>query len=190
MSQPVLAPLATPPTPQQQKSSSPWRLSWPTLLTFIGIPVALIIVLTVVDSEPSVDFFSAGFSFLRAHRWSYFFSVLFGAPVTMLFSASLHWLIRQLPTNGKDGTAETTARPGDRVLWIPALTGVMERFAVTTMCLLQVSGLGGFLAGWIALKLVGGWQRWKDDSTYSRALFAVGALGSLVSLLIAIVAAR
>jgi len=71
----------------------------------------------------------------------------------------------------------------------PMIAGTLERALITLLVGWSVSGAASFIIGWIAVKAVGGWQKWQKEGTpYSRAVYLAGLLGSLVSALVGVVA--
>jgi hypothetical protein len=109
----------------------------------------------------------------------YSLSVVVAVPVTYLWSLFLHRLV------AKHKTAED--EQAGRVLWIPLLVGVFERAIITTLVGWQVSGTAGFIGAWVAVKSAGGWSTWSKGTTYGRAVFFTGLLGSAMSILFAVV---
>jgi hypothetical protein len=109
---------------------------------------------------------------------AYVLSVGVAIPVTLWWSEFHHKRIQKYKTE-KDEQAER-----DRL--IPLLLGVFERLIITTLVGWEVQGTGGFIGGWFGLKSVGGWGEWSKGTTYGRATFFVGLLGSMMSLLFAI----
>jgi hypothetical protein len=108
----------------------------------------------------------------------YSLSVVAALPVTFLWSWLLHKLV------AKHKTAEDTQ--AERVLWIPLLMGVFERAIITTLVGWQVPGTAGFIGAWVAVKSAGGWSSWSKGTTYGRAVFFTGLLGSAMSILFAV----
>jgi hypothetical protein len=112
---------------------------------------------------------------------TYGISALGGALVTLGWSNLLHGaLARQFKK-------EASANPVGRVLWIPAVLGIIERTLITTFVLFIPMAVGPFAGAWVTIKAVGGWGVFKDQTSYSRALFMTGLLGSAMSVLWAIV---
>ncbi|MFB0521205.1 MAG: hypothetical protein ACETWD_07240 [Desulfatiglandales bacterium] len=110
---------------------------------------------------------------------AYALSVGVGIPVTLWWSNFHHKRVQKYKTE-KDEQAER-----DRL--IPLLLGVFERLIITTLVGWKVPGTGAFIAGWFGLKSAGGWSSWSKGTTYGRATFFAGLLGSMMSLLFAIV---
>jgi len=70
------------------------------------------------------------------------------------------------------------------------LLGVFERAIVTTLVIWAPNKTAGFIAGWMAVKIVGNYEILKMDpkNVSNRVLFFIGLLGSVVSLALAIAA--
>ena|SRR5258706_15431790 len=83
----------------------------------------------------------------------------------------LHWQI------GPDPTSST-----ERIWWIPVLIGIAERMIVTTLVIWSPKLLAGFIAGWMALKVAGGWGLLRESTARNRSTRAIALLGSVVSL--------
>ena len=62
------------------------------------------------------------------------------------------------------------------------LVGVFERAIVTTLTIWAPNVLVGFIGGWIALKVAGGWGLLKEPTTRNRAVYFIGLLGNAVSI--------
>jgi len=106
----------------------------------------------------------------------YVFSILVAIPITYRWSCFLH---KKVGTYRKDTEAE-------RIWWIPVLVGIFERAIITTLVGFNVSGTAGYIGAWIVLKSAGGWQT-LSEGTYGRAVFFIGLIGSITSILFAIV---
>ena len=109
---------------------------------------------------------------------AYVLSVIVAIPVLYYWSLALHNTVDGLRTE-KDAEAE-------RVWWIPLTVGVFERAIITTLVGWDVSGSAAFIGAWVAVKSAGGWASWSKGTTYGRATFFVGLLGSAVSILFAV----
>jgi hypothetical protein len=60
---------------------------------------------------------------------------------------------------------------------------VSERALITTMVAYDVSGIASFIAEWVALKMVSGWQQWGRGIQYARAAAFMALLGNAMSVL-------
>jgi hypothetical protein len=110
----------------------------------------------------------------------YGLSLFVGTIVTYYWSKWLHTQIQKYKTDD--------AIVGDRVVWLPATIGILERVVYTVLVAYSVSGAASFIGAWITIKAVGGWAHWSQDrSTYGRCLFSAGLLGSGMSALFGIV---
>ena len=74
----------------------------------------------------------------------------------------------------------------ETVKLFPILTGIVERLFFTVLVAFQVSGVGGGLIAWAALKLAAGWGATREGRTPHRALAFTGLIPSLISLLFAV----
>ncbi len=106
---------------------------------------------------------------------AYFLSIVIGAAVSgvcvsLLFRA-LDWEI------GPDQVGHT-----HRIWWIPMLIGIAERAITTTLIIWTPKLLVGFIAGWMALKVAGGWGLLKEPTARNRSTNAIALLGSVISL--------
>ncbi len=106
----------------------------------------------------------------------YAVSVVIAIPFTFGWSWLLHHMIegKSLP-------------PPVRIKWIPLLIGLLERAIITTLIGWDIPGTATFIIGWIALKSAGAWIDMRNGAAHSRARFYVGLLGTLLSLLFALI---
>ena len=108
--------------------------------------------------------------------WGYLVGVGFGVPITYLWSIYLHWLLKKRFPNASSESTE-------RVLWIPMLTGIFERAIVLTLLFWLPPATGAFAGAWIAIKAAGGWGSLREPTSFGRAIYAIGLLGSAFSIL-------
>lgn len=119
---------------------------------------------------------------MRVVVLGYLWGIIAGVPVTWAISAGLHWGLGK--TVRDPGTSDTR-----RIMWIPALLGVVERAIVITLLIWALPTAGAFMGTWIAVKAAGGWGTLKDGTLFSRCIFLVGLMGSALSILWAVCAA-
>jgi hypothetical protein len=115
---------------------------------------------------------------LLKYLLGYSLSVVVATPVTYWWSRFLHRAIQNRRTPN-DPEAE-------RILWIPLMLGIFERAIITTLVGWKVPGTAGFIGAWVAVKSAGGWASWSKGTTYGRAVFFIGLLGSAMSVLFAL----
>jgi hypothetical protein len=109
----------------------------------------------------------------------YLISVVGGIPVTYAWTRLLLWLLEtKVPRTNADGEA---AR--ERIWWITMMVGIFERAIITTSVAYATSAVGAFIAGWIAIKIASGWQRWSSGTLYARAAVFMALLGNAMSIL-------
>jgi hypothetical protein len=84
-------------------------------------------------------------------------------------------------------TPEEQEQYPQRLRWQPAWVGIFERAFYCLLIGLHIEGGGAFIAGWVALKMAGGWQLWSRGTTYGRAIFFSGLLGNTMSVLFGVV---
>jgi hypothetical protein len=109
-------------------------------------------------------------------------------PITYRWSNFLHKKIETYRTE--------TEKKVERIWWIPVLAGIYERVIITALIGFNVgfniSGTAGYIGigAWMVLKSVKsarGWQTWSKGTTYERAVFFIGLIGSIMSIVFAIV---
>jgi hypothetical protein len=125
---------------------------------------------------------------LFAPCWiGYIIAVVGGIPVTYGWSKLLFWLLdRYVPRTAKE--IETGEAAGlERVWWIAVMVGIFERILITTLVAYDVSGVASFIAGWIGIKMVSGWQKWSTGTRYARAAVFMALLGNVMSILFGLV---
>ena len=101
--------------------------------------------------------------------------------ISVLGGIPLGWGLTKLLSLGVRNQAEKTA---ERVWWmIPLLLGIYERAICTTLVLLAPNVLPGFVAGWVLLKLAGGWGPLLKNPTLAvRSFYLISILGSTTSI--------
>jgi hypothetical protein len=112
--------------------------------------------------------------------WSIAAAYLLSAVVGALITTSLMKLLvgrmnKQVP---KEDSSDSTAR----LEWLSGLVGVIERVIVTTLVIWSPGFLGGFLAGWMALKVASGWGVLKEPTLRNRSIRTIALLGSAISI--------
>ena len=107
----------------------------------------------------------------------YGISVLVAWPITYWWSAWLHDRVGRHKLKPEDPEQEPTLR----IPWIPTTIGIFERILFATLVGWNVPGAAGFIGSWITIKALGGWASWSKGTTYGRAVFGVGLLGSCLS---------
>jgi len=107
---------------------------------------------------------------------AYFLSVFVGMLITTLFVKCLvRAMERRLePNTNIDATA--------RIEWLSAFVGISERAIITTLVIWSPRFLGGFLVGWMALKVASGWGLLKEPTLRNRSIRTIALLGSVVSI--------
>jgi hypothetical protein len=106
---------------------------------------------------------------------AYFISVVIGAVVS---GVCVFFLFRALDWQlGPDHVGHT-----QRIWWIPMLMGITERAIITTLVIWTPKLLVGFIAGWMALKVAGGWGLLKEPTPRNRSTNGIALLGSVISL--------
>ncbi len=108
-------------------------------------------------------------------------SIVGGGFLTFVWSDYLHHKLRGAAAPDDKEAHEP------RILWIPALIGVLERALFTIMIAWGVEASGAFCGGWITAKAISGMGPWNGDTALHRARIGVGFLGSGLSLLIGVV---
>ena len=110
-------------------------------------------------------------------RWA---GVVVSIIVGHIGAASLWWFLI-LTTDRERGLSE-------RVLLFPMAIGFIERLLqpFTLLVGFKLSGLGGGLVGWIGMKLVSGWGRFKDDDKRTRMRAMTAILVGAASLAFAV----
>lgn len=104
---------------------------------------------------------------------AYAISALLAAPITWAWSNFLFWRLgKRIPPD----------KFTERIQWIPVLVGIFERAIVTTLVIWTPNLTAGFIAGWMALKVAGGWGLLREPTTRNRSTFFIGLLGNIVSL--------
>jgi hypothetical protein len=103
--------------------------------------------------------------------------ILVGGVLTIAFSESLHFIARK----------RYKAPDTERILWMPALVGALERVIYTLLVHFAIPGAAGFIGSWVVIKAVGGWANFSMDKSQSgRVLFSAGLMGSALSIIIGI----
>lgn len=115
---------------------------------------------------------------IMTYTLAYVLSVGIAIPVVFLWSEFLYKRVEKYKTEEDEEAG--------RVRWIPVWVGILERAIITTLVGWGVPGTAGFMGAWVAVKAAGGWRSWSKGTTYGRAIFFVGLLGSAMSLLFAI----
>jgi hypothetical protein len=78
-------------------------------------------------------------------------------------------------------TRRLRARAGGSVIG-PAAMGITERVMYTLLVAFNISGAASFIAGWMAIKVAGGWATFTGDKTrHGRAVFTASLLGNILS---------
>ncbi len=106
----------------------------------------------------------------------YTVSVIVAIPFTFGWSWLLHHLIE-----------DKNVPPPARIKWIPLMIGILERALITTVVGWDLPGSAVFVIGWMVLKTAGSWQDLQSGTPDSRARFSVGLLGTLLSVLFALI---
>lgn len=104
-----------------------------------------------------------------------FLSVVVGGLISYLWIELLYWFLN------RDLASEPDANT-DRIWWVPMIVGMVERGIATTLMIWTPNLLVGFIAGWMALKVAGGWGLLKEPTKRNRSTNAIGLLGSVISL--------
>ena len=110
--------------------------------------------------------------------WHYLWAVIVSVvaiPATLLWVMALDRLVARLRPR--------EAEKSSRKLWLPITMGIVERVIYTILIGWNVSGAAAFIGAWVTIKAIGGWARWggPTSTTYTRAVFTVGLLGSALS---------
>lgn len=113
----------------------------------------------------------------------YAISVLVAWPITLWWSTWLHNRVERYKPKPEDPKQE---EPAHRIPWIPITIGILERVLFTTLVGWNVPGAGAFIGSWIMIKALGGWAKWSQGTTYGRAVFGVGLLGSSLSAILGV----
>jgi hypothetical protein len=117
----------------------------------------------------------------------YAISVVVGIPITYAWSEFLFWLLDgYVPRTPKEVEAGRVAA-SERIWWIAIMVGIFERVLITTLVAHDVSGGGSFIAAWVGLKMVSGWQEWSSGTRYARAAAFMALLGNAMSILFGLV---
>ena len=124
--------------------------------------------------------------FPRSCWMGYFLAVVVGIPFTYAWSEFLFGLLEtRVPRTFRD--IEAGRASSQRIWWIAMMVGIFERLLITTLVAYDVSGVSSFIVGWIALKMVSGWQQWGRGTQYARAAAFMALLGNAMSILFGIV---
>jgi hypothetical protein len=114
-----------------------------------------------------------------------------GWPITYFWSKWLHERVdeclRHHLFSAGELTPEEQVQYPRRIRWLPAWLGIFERAFYCLLIGLHIEGGAVFIAGWVALKMAGGWQLWSRGTTYGRAIFFSGLLGNTMSVLFGVV---
>ncbi len=78
--------------------------------------------------------------------------------------------------------AETTG-----TAWLSVVVGMVERTVITALVAWSIPGTAAFIGAWVATKMAGGWSSWSSGTVYARSMLFVGLLGSLLSVLFAVI---
>ena len=116
---------------------------------------------------------------MNKYLLGYGLSIVVASIVTLIWSWFLHRCVKKYKTE-QDKEAE-------RIFWIPFALGIFERAIITTLVAWNVSGTGGFIGAWVAVKTAGGWASWSKGTTYGRAVLFIGLLGNALSVLLALI---
>jgi hypothetical protein len=157
------------------------REAW-QLIAWMGAVIAGLLILYWWSEGAPFPGTSAMAPFTVRCRMGYLISVVVGAFVTFGWSSLLFWL---LDTYVKP--ADTEAAGLERIWWIAVMVGVFERILITTLVAHDISGVASFIAGWIGIKMVSGWQRWGSGTRYARAASFMALLGNVMSVLFGVV---
>jgi hypothetical protein len=152
-------------------------------LWMLGLVTALLVLYVLVEGPPYPWRNEA-----RGLCWlGYLISVLGGVPVTYAWSEFLFCLLEKYVPR-TDQEAETGEAAGfERIWWIAVMVGIFERILITTLVAYNVSGNGSFIAAWVGIKMVSGWQKWSSGTRYARAAVFMALLGNAMSILFGLV---
>lgn len=103
----------------------------------------------------------------------------------IIWAFPAYWLSKFLYWTLEKGSASHPHRK--RIPWMPAVTGMIERFIIITLIIVAPKMLTTFLGTWLALKVAGGWGLLKEPTTENRATFTFGLWGTTLSYACAIV---
>jgi uncharacterized membrane protein YeaQ/YmgE (transglycosylase-associated protein family) len=143
-------------------------------LGILGAVGALLVLYVLVERPP------------RSCWMGYFLAVVGGIPVTYAWPECLFWLLEKyVHRTSKD--IEAGRASSERIWWIAVMVGIFERVLITTLVAHDVSGIASFIAGWVALKMVSGWQQWGRGTQYARAAAFMALLGNAMSILFGLV---
>jgi hypothetical protein len=68
--------------------------------------------------------------------------------------------------------------------WLEAWGASLIGALITTLVAHDVSGGDSFIAAWVTIKMLVGWQRWAEGTQYVRAAACMALLGNAVSFLL------
>lgn len=151
-------------------------------LWMLGTVAALLALYALVEGPPP------SWGEARVMCWiGYLISVLGGVPVTYAWSELLFCLLdRHVPRIPEEVKAGRVAA-SELIWWIAVMVGIFERALITTLVAHDVSGGGSFIAAWVGLKKVSGWQEWSSGTRYARAAAFMALLGNAMSILFGLV---
>ena len=109
-------------------------------------------------------------------------SLVLGALVTAVSAKLLRDWVRKKVGNKKE-LPERVPFP------LPMVIGIVERLIFTILLACDVSASGAFIGTWILAKIVTGWNRYTKPEVEFRMIAFVGLLGSMISLLFALLGA-
>ncbi len=109
-------------------------------------------------------------------------AVIGGGAATFPVWWLLHWLATRI------GKRRAWKEPTDAVKtpWFPVLIGISERLFFCILIAFAISGVGGAIGAWIAVKFAAGWSRIQTGEPWARMLGFVGLMCSLFSLVFAV----
>jgi hypothetical protein len=156
-------------------------------LWVLGMAAALLVVYMLIERRWLTSWCLRSWC-LTSCGLGYVISVGVSIPVTAAWPNLLYRLLdsyvprRYVPRMATAvETGEVAGR--ERIWWIAVLVGIFERTLITTLVAYDVSGVASFIAGWVALKMALGWQRWSTGTQYARAAAFMALLGNVVSIL-------